>query len=142
MYEEVLMLSVRKGFLGWLWIVGCAATLVSARAADGQSPQWNIIKPSTTGVPGEEIRVMTFDPQGNLWIVGRWTFWGEVGLATLPASELPYTPLSGGGFDTGAWQVWSNVHHPIPSPFVHDIDFAADGKLNYLPTFRRRRRPT
>jgi hypothetical protein len=27
------------------------------------------MKPSTTGVPGEEVRVMTFDAEGNLWIV-------------------------------------------------------------------------
>lgn len=43
-------------------------------------PQFNIVKPSTTGVPGEEVRVMKFDPAGNLWIAGRFYFWGEAGL--------------------------------------------------------------
>jgi hypothetical protein len=43
-------------------------------------PQFNIVKPSTTGVPGEEVRVMKFDPASNLWIAGRFYFWGETGL--------------------------------------------------------------
>jgi hypothetical protein len=30
-----------------------------------QTPEFNIVKPSTTGVPGEEVRVMKFDPAGN-----------------------------------------------------------------------------
>lgn len=95
--------------------------------SEAQSPTWNIVKPSTTGVPGEEVRVMAFDPAGNLWVAGRWYFWEEVGLAMLPASELPYLQLPGGGFDTGAWQVWSNVSHPIPSVYVSDIEFENDG---------------
>ena len=37
-------------------------------------PQFNLVKPSTTGVPGEEVRVMKFDPAGNLWIAGRFYF--------------------------------------------------------------------
>jgi ligand-binding sensor domain-containing protein len=106
----------------WLLIL---ATMATVAAAD--PPQWNIIKPSTTGVPGEEVRLMAFDPDGNLWVGARWPFWGECGLAMLPASELPYTPLPGGGFATGLWTVWSNVHHPIPSPYLSDIEFAADG---------------
>jgi hypothetical protein len=37
-------------------IISCGLTVVA------QTPQFNIIKPSTTGVPGEEVRVMKFDP--------------------------------------------------------------------------------
>ncbi len=108
-------------------LAAAAIALTLCQAGLGQSPEWNIIKPSTTGVPGEEIRVLDFDSEGNLWIVGRMLFFGEVGLAMLPASELPYTPLPGGGFDAGAWHVWSSVHHPIPSVLVHDMAFAPDG---------------
>ena len=39
-------------------------------------PPFNIVKPSTTGVPGEEVRDMKFDAAGNLWIAGRFAFWG------------------------------------------------------------------
>ena len=104
-------------------IISCGLTVVA------QTPQFNIIKPSTTGVPGEEVRVMKFDPAGNLWIAGRFYFWGEAGLAMLSADQLDHQPLPGGGFDTGAWKVWSSVHHPIPSPYVNDIEFGAGGVI-------------
>ena len=104
-------------------IISCGLTVVA------QTPQFNIIKPSTTGVPGEEVRVMQFDPAGNLWIAGRFYFWGEAGLAMLSADQLDYQPLPGGGFDTGAWKVWSSVHHPIPSPYINDMVFGAGGVI-------------
>ena len=101
---------------------------ISSVCAQNQ-PQFNIVKPSTTGVPGEEVRVMGFDPAGNLWIGGRWPFWGEAALAMLPADQLDYQPLPGGGFDTGAWRVWSNVHYPIPSPYLFALAFTSDGTI-------------
>ena len=54
-----------------------AATLFWASGNAQTLPQFNIVKPSTTGVPCDEVRVMGFDPAGNLWIGGRWVFWGE-----------------------------------------------------------------
>ena len=57
------------------------------RHSFAQTPNFNIVKPSTTGVPGEEVRTMKFDPAGNLWISGRFYFWGEVGLAMLSADR-------------------------------------------------------
>ena len=104
-------------------------TLFWASAGAQTLPQFNIVKPSTTGVPGEEVRVMKFDPAGNLWIAGRFYFWGEAGLAMLSADQLDYQPLPGGGFDTGAWKVWSSVHHPIPSPYIYDMAFGAGGVI-------------
>ena len=92
-------------------------------------PRFNLVKPSTTGVPGEEVRVMKFDPAGNLWIAGRFYFSGEAAVAMLPAKQLKFKPLPGGGFDTGAWKVWSSVHHPIPSPYINDMVFGADGVI-------------
>ena len=94
-----------------------------------QTPEFNIVKPSTTGVPGEEVRVMKVDAAGNLWIAGRFYFWGEVGLAMLSADQLGYQPLPGGGFDTGAWKVWSSLHHPIPSVFINDMEFGPGGVI-------------
>ena len=91
-----------------------------------QNPVFNIVKPSTTGIPGEECRVMTFDLQGNLWVAGRHPFFQECGLAMLPADQVDHDPLPGGGFDTGAWRVWSSVHYPqgFPSVFINDIEFS------------------
>jgi hypothetical protein len=104
-------------------------TLSSVVAAQSAAPDWNIVKPSTTGIPGEELRVMKFDPQGNLWVAGRAPFWGESGVARLPAAQVPYQALPGGGFDTGAWEVWSSVQHPIPSAFISGIEFGANGTV-------------
>src|SRR5688500_1671397 len=79
--------------------------LIPAAAIIAQiAPQWNIVKPSTTGIPGEEVRVMRMDPAGNLWVAGRWRFWGESGIAMLSADQLPYEPTPGGGFDTDKWK--------------------------------------
>jgi len=72
---------------------------------------------------------MKFDPAGNLWIAGRFYFWSEAAVAMLPPKQLKFRPLPGGGFDTGAWQVWSSVHHPIPSPYINDMVFGADGVI-------------
>jgi ligand-binding sensor domain-containing protein len=106
-------------------IVACLLTTNASAAV----PRFNLVKPSTTGVPGEEVRVMKFDPAGNLWIAGRFYFQGEAGVAMLPAKQLKFKPLPGGGFDTGAWQVWSSVQHPIPSPYINDMAFGADGVI-------------
>jgi ligand-binding sensor domain-containing protein len=104
-------------------------TLTAPGAAAASGPAWTQVRPSTSGIPGEEVRLMAFDPQGNLWVGGRWPFWGESGLAMLSADQLPYTPLPGGGFDTGAWRVWSSVDYPIPSPYLADIEFAPSGVI-------------
>lgn len=101
----------------------------SSIEAYGQTPPFNIVKPSTTGVTGEEVRNMRFDPAGNLWIATRAPFWGESAIAMLSADQLPYEPLPGGGFDTGAWRVWSSVQHPIPSAYLNDMEFSADGTM-------------
>ena len=105
------------------------STVFWASAGAQTLPQFNIVKPSTTGVPGEEVRVMKFDPAGNLWTAGRFYFWGEAALGMLSADQLDHQPLPGGGFDTGAWKVWSSVHHPIPSPYINDMEFGAGGVI-------------
>jgi ligand-binding sensor domain-containing protein len=104
-------------------VISCGITVLA------QTPEFNIVKPSTTGVPGEEVRLMKSDPAGNLWIAGRFYLWEEVALAVLSADQLDHQPLPGGGFDTGAWKVWSSVHHPIPSVYINDIAFGAGGVI-------------
>jgi ligand-binding sensor domain-containing protein len=106
-----------------------AATMFWASGSAQTLPKFNLVKPSTTGVPGEEVRVMKFDPAGNLWIAGRFYFQGESAVAMLPARQLKFRSLPGSGFDTGAWTVWSSVRHPIPSPYINDMAFGADGVI-------------
>lgn len=111
-------------------VVALVATMFLTSSALAGGPQFNILKPSTTGVPANEVRVMAFDPAGNLWIGGRVIQWQEWGVAMLPADQLAYTPLPGGGFDTGAWKVWSTVHgHPLPSQYMYDMEFSSDGTM-------------
>ena len=62
-----------------------------ARSAVPADVPWTQFRPTTTGIPGEEVRLMAFDPQGNLWVGARWPFQGVSGLAMLSADELPYT---------------------------------------------------
>ena len=119
-------MNTRTAIVAALVLASTAGGAVSAGAAE---PVWTQVRPSTTGIPGEEVRLMAFDPQGNLWVGARWAFPGQGGLARLPAAQLPYTPLPGGGFDTGVWRVWSNVDHPIPSPYLMDMEFTPDGMI-------------
>jgi len=81
---------------------GPALATLAVFTAAGQTPQFNIMKPSTTGVPCDEVRLMGFDPAGNLWIEGRFVYWQEAAVAMLSADQLEQHPLPGGGFDTGA----------------------------------------
>ena len=87
-------------------------------------PAFNIVKPSTTGIPGEEVRLMGFDPAGNLWVAGRWRSGENLVWRCFRPINSSHHPLPGGGFDTGAWKVWSSVQNPIPSPYIYDWQLA------------------
>src|SRR5687767_11799995 len=126
--------NAEKFLIGTIVLLIAISLAPPSVASPAGSPQWNIVKPSTTGVPGEELSLMRLDPQGNLWVGGRWYFWGESALAMLSKDQLQYEPLPGGGFDTGAWRVWSSVQHPIPSQFFYDMQFSADGSTIWLAT--------
>ena len=115
-----------RGMVNWL---AAAAFAIFSISAAGQTPQFNIVKPSTTGVPGEEVRVMTFDPSGNLWIAARYYFWQEWGIAMLTADQFDHHPLPGGGYDTCVWKVWSSVNNPLPSQYIYDMKFGSDGTM-------------
>ncbi len=88
------------------------ATLCATAAAG--DPQWRILKPSNTGVPGELVRFVRVAPDGRLWVGARWPFWQEGGLGVFDR-------------DTETWTTLANWETPIPSPFVNDIEFANDG---------------
>jgi ligand-binding sensor domain-containing protein len=80
-------------------------------------PQWKVVKPSNTGVMGDEVRVARFAPDGRLWVGARWTFWGEGGISIYD-------------FTTKLWETHSNWDGSgFPSAFPNDIEFAADGTV-------------
>jgi ligand-binding sensor domain-containing protein len=94
-----------------------AGTTVTARADD---VQWRIEKPSNSGIPGEEIRFLRFNPDGDVTVGARWSFWGEGGLGILRRGD-------------GAWTTYANWETPIPSPYVNDLEFDAAG-VGWLAT--------
>ena len=77
------------------------------------------IRPSNTGIPGEEVRRVRYHPDGRLWVGARWPFWGEGGI---------------GIYDIAAdlWETSSNAETgsgpgPLPSEHINDFAFEADG---------------
>jgi ligand-binding sensor domain-containing protein len=115
MLKHIIATSV-----GVLFALGASAQSASAQ----EVLQWETIKPSTTGIPGELMQLMKFDPQGNLWVAARWPFWRETGIAMLPADDVPLEEWPFGGFDTGRWTTWTNVHYPLPSEYINDMEFS------------------
>ncbi|MDM7916461.1 MAG: FlgD immunoglobulin-like domain containing protein [Candidatus Eisenbacteria bacterium] len=81
-----------------------------------QPPDWSVLRPSNSGIPGEEIRCLRFAPDGGFWVGARWPFWQEGGI---------------GIYDSAAdvWTDYSNFETPIPSEYVNDLAFAQDGSV-------------
>jgi len=101
------------------WLLTVAVVIAAswpfmAAVAQSDDVEWQIIKPSNTGIPGEEARVLRFAPDGNLWVGARWPFWQEGGIGVYNDAEE-------------TWSVWSNWETPIPSEYIHDIEFGPDG---------------
>ena len=47
-------------------VVGMTVGLVFCDLCAAQQPTWKVIKPSDTGIPGEEVRFLRFAPDGKL----------------------------------------------------------------------------
>lgn len=99
----------------------CRTTIVlgalTAQLAAAQQVDW--IRPSNSGIPGEEIRRMAFHPDGRLWVGARWPFWGEGGVGIFDIAQ-------------DLWETHSNAPNgngfgPLPSEYVNDIEFEPDG---------------
>ena len=89
-----------------------AAFALLAPAAAAQTMQ--LVNPATTGIPGEEVRIVRFAPDGLLWVGARWPFWSDGGIGWLDR-------------DTNLWTAWSNNDGSFPSAFPNDVDWAPDG---------------
>lgn len=101
--------------LFWTTVAAGAGLFVFGMCAAAQSPAaWSVIKPSNTGIPGEEMRFSRWSGDGRLWTAARWPFWGEAGIGV-------YDPE----FDT--WQVHTNWETSIPSEFINDLEFDPHG---------------
>jgi len=76
--------------------------------------EWRLIRPSNTGIPGEEVRNLAWAPDGQLWVAARWPFWAEAGIGVYNTQ-------------TEIWTGWNNWQNPIPDEFINDIEFDQDG---------------
>lgn len=100
-------------------LLASAALWISAGV--GSQVTWELVRPSNTGIPGEEVRVVRFGPDGRIWVGARWPFWREGGIGILDIAGETWLTYSNA--ETGSGR------GPIPSPFVNDIEFAADGAV-------------
>jgi hypothetical protein len=95
-------------------VVACGMT-----ASTGVGQVMELVRPSNTGIPGEEVRTVQLHPDGRLWVGARWPFWGEGGVGIYDiAGDL--------------WETHSNAETgsgpgPIPGAFVSDLAFESDG---------------
>jgi len=102
-------------------LVVAATLLCFVPSAYPQDVTWDLVRPSNTGIPGEEIRFARFANDGAVWVGARWPFWSEGGLGVLNVANDTWTTYSNA--ETGSWP------GSIPSEFVNDIEFAADGSV-------------
>lgn len=77
--------------------------------------EWQFLRPSNTGIPGEEVRFARFDPAGRLWVSARYPFYAEGGVAC--TSDLVH------------WTTYANWETPLPSDIVQSIHFDPDGSV-------------
>ncbi len=86
----------------------------SVKAQSTDDYDMKLVRPSNTGIPGEEVRKLAWTPDGDLWVAARWPFWGEAGIGEY-------------NLETGIWSGWNNWQNPIPGEFINDIKFDQEG---------------
>lgn len=119
--EESFMRSIdtpsnRSTAVWVLILLALASTLFTVAPSTAQLPEWSLLRPSNSGIGGEEIRGLRFAPDGKLWVASRWPFWQEGGFGILdPATQV--------------WTNLANFETPLPSEYVNDFAFAPDGTV-------------
>lgn len=109
MNQYTSLLSVTVAAMLWPAFGG-----VVAAGAPSPNPDFNILTPGNTGIPGHNnMQFVTFGPDGRLWTHGRDFFWQQGGIAALD-------------FATGLWKTYSTAETPLDQ-WCSDMDFAADG---------------
>lgn len=79
-------------------------------------PPMTVMNPSNSGIPGEEVRVVRWGPDGNPWVAARWIFWQDGGIARYDRA-------------TDVWTVWSKGEYPLPSEYINDFEWDAAGVM-------------
>lgn len=95
---------------------GLSAASLLAPAATGQAPLMTVMDPANTGIPGEEVRIVRWGPDGNPWVAARWPFWQDGGIARYDLAA-------------NVWTVWSKGEYPIPSEYINDFEWDAEGVM-------------
>ncbi len=90
-----------------------ALTLFGIVDVHAQDPEWTPLRPGNTGTPGEEIRLVDYDPDGRLWVGARWPFWEESGVGIYDR-------------DPDAWTALANFETPIPGVAILAPPIEAD----------------
>lgn len=92
---------------------------LAACAGSAGAQDFELLRPSNTGIPGEEVRRVAFHPDGRLWVGARWPFWREGGVGIFDISADAWETHFNG--ETGSGR------GPFPSEYINDFAFAADG---------------
>lgn len=95
-------------------LIALSFSAFTVAAVSAQSPQWSLVKPSNTGIPGEAIELVRWAPGGDLWVAARWPNYQEGGIGKYD-------------LETEIWSGWSNIDSPLPSEYFNDLDFDASG---------------
>ncbi len=112
--------SVVPALAGLVLALLALAAPVCTAQVNISSVEWEVFNPATSGIPGEEVRVMKFAPDGRMWVGARHPFWSDGGIGVYD-------------FTQETWAVHSNVADSntiaFASPFPNDIEFAPDGSV-------------
>lgn len=87
--------------------------IVPTSRVNALETEWTFLRPSNTGIPGEEVRFARIDPTGRLWVSARYPFYGEGGVAC--TADLVH------------WTTYANWETPLPDDIVQSILFDDDG---------------
>ena len=75
--------TAARSLLILLALVSAVLTITPANA----TPEWSLLRPSNSGLGGEEVRGLRFAPDGKLWVASRWIFWEEGGFGILDPAD-------------------------------------------------------
>ena len=81
---------------------------IAFTAISQESNEWQYLRPTNTGLPGDFVYTVTSDRCGNIWSTAYQYFWDDGGVTE---------------FDGTYWKSWSNFEGYIPDDRVHDIEF-------------------